>query len=220
MMSRLAGSLDQPMAERTPDWKNLPTGLVEDIAGQLLNFDVAEHLRFRAVCKPWRDCTDNPRTGNGMDARFRPRNWIVLCHCSTPSCRTLVNVATGGRANVEFLELATHHQLGTADGLLVLANRRSNHVSLLNPLTGAFSWIPPLTIDLDRAVNVPPICGSSSFSSSWPPLKPSVINGAGIDDSTSPSTLVLCLRSSAPSPATITGCTGASPSSAPPARLY
>ncbi|KAM0846037.1 hypothetical protein ACQ4PT_055934 [Festuca glaucescens] len=190
---------NQPVAKRTRaaskwrDWKNLPTDLVEDIADRLLNFDVAEYLRFRAACKPWRDCTDNPHMGDGMDARFRPRNWIVLNRCGARTGRTLVNIATGARANIDFHELITHHQLGNADGLLVLANKATDHISLLNPLTGAFSWFPPLRID--RAVNMPSmICSSSFFSSSRPPLDPSKINGAGIDDSTSPRTLVLCLR--------------------------
>ncbi|KAK1692036.1 hypothetical protein QYE76_008733 [Lolium multiflorum] len=189
----------QPVAKRTRaatkwrEWKNLPTDLVEDIAGRLLNFDVAEYLCFRATCKPWRDCTDNPRMGDGMDARFRPRNWIVLNRCGARTGRTLVNIATGARTSIDFHELFTHHQLGTADGLLVLANKATDHICLLNPLTRAFGGFPPLRID--RAVNMSSmICGSSSSSSSRPPLDPSKINGAGIDDSTSPRTLVLCLR--------------------------
>uniref|UniRef100_A0ACD5ZSB9 Uncharacterized protein n=1 Tax=Avena sativa TaxID=4498 RepID=A0ACD5ZSB9_AVESA len=136
MTSRLARGLDQPVAKRTRaatkwrDWKNLPTDLVKDISGRLLTFDVAEYLRFRAKCKPWRDCTDNPRTGDGMDTPFRPRDWIVLYRCSDPSGRTLVNVVTSARAYVNFPELATHDQLGTSDGLLVLVNKGGNDVSL------------------------------------------------------------------------------------------
>uniref|UniRef100_A0ACD5Y8D3 Uncharacterized protein n=1 Tax=Avena sativa TaxID=4498 RepID=A0ACD5Y8D3_AVESA len=175
------------------DWKNLPTDLIEDIAGRLLTFDVAEYLRFRAACKPWRACTNNPRMGDGMHARFRPRDWIVLNRCGKgcSSRRTLVNVATGARANVHFPELATHHQLGTADGLLVLAHKSTNDVSLLNPLTGALNGFPSLSIDQympSRYAHEP-----SSFPVTWFPVA-SAISGAGIDDSTSPRTLVLCLR--------------------------
>uniref|UniRef100_A0ACD5ZMW6 Uncharacterized protein n=3 Tax=Avena sativa TaxID=4498 RepID=A0ACD5ZMW6_AVESA len=198
MTPQLARGLDQPVAKRTRaatkwrDWKNLPTDLVEDISGRLLTFDVADYLRFRATCKPWRDCTDNPRTGDGMDTRFRPRDWIVLYRCSDPSGRTLVNVATGARAYINLPELATHDQLGIADGLLVLVNKGGNDVSLLNPLTGALIRFPPLTID--AAVNLPSLFGPSSFPTEWLPVDPTAIIGAGIDDSTSPSTLVLCLR--------------------------
>ncbi|KAK1606291.1 hypothetical protein QYE76_029964 [Lolium multiflorum] len=168
------------------DWKNLPTDLVMDIADRLLTLDVAEYLRFRAACKPWRDCTDNPRAGDGMDARFRPRDWIVLYRCGHPSGRTLVNVATGARANVDFPELATKHQLGTADGLLVLLHEGGNDVSVLNPLTGALIRFPPLTVD--------PADHPSCLLTLWPRVDPRGITGAGIDDSTSPCTLLLCLR--------------------------
>uniref|UniRef100_A0ACD5YAZ0 Uncharacterized protein n=1 Tax=Avena sativa TaxID=4498 RepID=A0ACD5YAZ0_AVESA len=198
MTSQPARGLDQPVAKRTcaamkwRDWKNLPTDLVEDIAGRLLTFDVTEYLRLCSACKPWRDCTDNPRMGDEMDARFRPHDWIILYRCNDPSGRTLVNIATGARAYVNFPELATHHQLGTADGLLVLVNKGGNDVSLLNPLTGALIQFPPLTID--AAVNLPSLYDPSSFPTGWLPVDPTAITGASIDDSTSPSTLVLCLR--------------------------
>ena len=40
------------------DWANLlPLDLVEEISGRLLSIDVAEYLRFRAVCKRWRRIT-------------------------------------------------------------------------------------------------------------------------------------------------------------------
>uniref|UniRef100_A0ACD5YBG2 Uncharacterized protein n=1 Tax=Avena sativa TaxID=4498 RepID=A0ACD5YBG2_AVESA len=198
MTSQPARGLDQPVANRTRaatkwrDWKNLPTDLVEDIAGRLLTFDVAEYLRFWAACKPWRDCTDNPRMCDEMDARFRPRDWIVLYRYDDPSGRTLVNITTGARAYVDFPELATHHQLGTAEGLLVLVNKGGNDTSLLNPLTGALIRFPSLTIN--AAVNLPSVYDSSSFPTGWRPVDPTAITGASIDDSTSPSTLVLCLR--------------------------
>ncbi|KAM0835161.1 hypothetical protein ACQ4PT_063112 [Festuca glaucescens] len=153
----------------------------------MLTFDVAEYLRLHAACKLWRDCADNPRAGNGMDARFRPRDWITLYRCGDPSGRTLVNVATGARADVDFPELAINHQLGTtADGLLVLVHEGGNDVSLLNPLTGALIRFPPLTVD--RA-DYP-----SSFPTGWLRVDPNAITGAGIDDWTSPCTLMLCLR--------------------------
>uniref|UniRef100_A0ACD6AJG8 Uncharacterized protein n=2 Tax=Avena sativa TaxID=4498 RepID=A0ACD6AJG8_AVESA len=130
--------------------------------------------------------------GDGMDTRFRPRDWIVLYRCSDPSGRTLVNVVTSARAYVNFPELATHDQLGTSDGLLVLVNKGGNDVSLLNPLTGALIRFPPLIID--AAVNLPSHYGPSSFLTDWLPVDATAIIGAGIDDSTSPSMLVLCLR--------------------------
>jgi hypothetical protein len=163
-----------------------------DIAGRLLTFDIAEYLCFRAACKPWRDCTYNPRAGHGMDARFRPRDWIVLYRCGAPSGRTIVNLATGARANVDFPELVTRHQLGTADGLLVLVHKGGNNISLLNPLTRALIEFPPLTIV--RPINLPSIYNTPSLPIAFLPVDPTAIISVGIDDSTSPCTLVLCLR--------------------------
>ena len=104
------------------DWAKLCTDLVEEISNRLLTFDIADYIRFRATCKPWRDFTDDPRTCDAMDIRFRPRNWITLAHCASPSRRTLLNVTTGARTNIDFPDLATQHYLGTADGLLVLGH--------------------------------------------------------------------------------------------------
>jgi hypothetical protein len=179
-------------ATKWRDWKNLPTDIAMDIAGRLLTFDVAEYLRFRATCKPWRDCTYNPRTGDGMDSRFRPRDWIMLYRCGAPSGRTIMNIATGARANVDFPELVTKHQLGTADGLVVLVQMGGKDVSLFNPLTRALIRFPPFTIACD-VINLPLVCNSSSFPMEWLSVDPTTITGAGIDDSMSPSTLVLCL---------------------------
>jgi hypothetical protein len=172
---------------RWRDWKNLTTDLVKDIAGRLLTFDIAEYLRFRAACKPWRDCTANPREGDEMDARFRPRDWIMLHRCGAPSARTIVNLATGARANVNFPELEDYHQLCTADGLLVLLLKGGNQVSLFNPLTRALIQFPPLIV-------VQPVNDPSVFPTEWVRVNPTAIIGAGIDDSTSPCTLVLCLQ--------------------------
>jgi hypothetical protein len=160
-------------------------------AGRLLTFDVAEYLRFRATCKPWRDCTYNPRTSDGMDSRFCPRDWIMLYRCGAPSGHTVMNVTTRARANVDFPELVTKHQLGTADGLVVLIQMGGNDVSVFNPLTCALIRFPPLTIVW--AMNLPLVCNSSFFPTEWLSVDPTTITGAGINDSTSPSTLVLCL---------------------------
>ncbi|CAO2183214.1 unnamed protein product [Urochloa humidicola] len=183
------------------DWTSLEAGIVEDIAGRLLSLDVVEYLRFRAVCKPWRVCTAYPRSRGGLDSRFRPRNWIAMSHCTSPSRRTLLNVATGARLKVDFPELSTHHHFGSAEGLLVLCDKTSNAIRLLNPLTGVLIEFPAIS-DV-RALTVPSGAyfavfrvnynlelGSTKVNVPTPP----VIKGAGIDDSTCPPTLVLCLR--------------------------
>lgn len=185
------------------DWANLGTELIEDITGRLLALDLTEYIRFRAACKPWRDCTDDPRARCGMDSHFRPRDWIALPHCASPSRRVLLNVATGARADVDFPELNTHHHFGAADGLLVLCHKATNAVRLLNPLTGMLTEFPAITNV--RAVEPPHSAVLRALRSSEPDtilldaLKihvpdPSAIDGVGIDDSTSPPTLLLCLR--------------------------
>jgi hypothetical protein len=68
-----------------------------------------------------------------------------------------------------------------------------NDVSLFNPLTRALIRFPPLTIAWD-VINLPLVCNSSSSPTEWLSIDPTTVTAAGIDDSTSPSTLVLCLR--------------------------
>jgi hypothetical protein len=65
-----------------------------DIAGRLLSVDVSEYLCFRSACKPWREYTEEPRSCHGgLDRHFRPRNWIAVSHCTSPSRRSLVNAS-------------------------------------------------------------------------------------------------------------------------------
>ncbi|XP_062203461.1 uncharacterized protein LOC133905715 [Phragmites australis] len=176
------------------DWPNLMPELVEDIAGRLLSLDVAEFLRFRAACKRWRQGTVDPvGAGDGLDRRFRPRDWIVLSHCAAgTTCRRLLNLATAARTDVDLPALSTHHHLGSADGLLVLCDRATETVRLLNPLTGALTDFPAITawVSLEpRPASTFPLTSLCSDI-----VDPSAIDGAGIDDSTSPPTLFLCLR--------------------------
>ncbi|OEL26601.1 hypothetical protein BAE44_0012381, partial [Dichanthelium oligosanthes] len=192
----------------------LQSELIEEIAGRLLSVDVIEYLRLRSACKPWRKCTDDPRScGGGLDRHFRPRHWIAVSHCASPSRCRLVNVSNGARAEVDNPELSTHHCFGVADGLLVLCHKATSAVRLLNPLTGAVTNFPTIT-DV-RATALPPCAPlraiKAFYYSSKPRTEedtcvitdalkvdipdPSAINGAGIDDdSTSSPTLVLALR--------------------------
>uniref|UniRef100_K3XRB2 KIB1-4 beta-propeller domain-containing protein n=1 Tax=Setaria italica TaxID=4555 RepID=K3XRB2_SETIT len=147
----------------------------------------------------WRVCTADPRAEGGLDSRFRPRNWIAMSHCAPPSRRTLLNVATG--AHVDFPELSTRRHFGSAEGRLVLCDKTSNAIGLLNPLTGVLVEFPAIS-DV-RALTVPSgaylITFRASYNLELDSTKvnvpnPPVIKGAGINDSTFPSTLVLCLR--------------------------
>jgi hypothetical protein len=183
--------------EEWRDWANLLPDLVEDISGRLLSLDVAEYLRFRAVCKPWRKLTDDPHGAQvNLDSRFRPRGWVVLTiTADARPRRRLLNLATGSSLGVDLPALSTHCHMCAADGLLVLFHRATKVIRLLHPLSNTIIDFPPI---------------SSMVAAVPPPSKPEyllvvsedpygmyfmhAINGAGFDDSTSPPTLVLCLR--------------------------
>ncbi|XP_062202773.1 uncharacterized protein LOC133905081 [Phragmites australis] len=175
-------------------WANLVPDLVEEIAGRLLALDVAEYLRFRAVCKPWRDLTDDPRARGALDSRFRPRNWMVLSIIPDAGPRRrLLNLATAASIGVHLPALSTHCHLCVADGLLVLFHRATKAIRLLDPLSNAVTDLPTISCIVPG--------GSPSVPDRLPAvfrdprgISTGVIDGAGFDDSTSPPTLLLCLR--------------------------
>ena len=126
---------------------------------------MAEYLRLRAACKPWRACTDDPRAHSGLDSRFRPRDWIATLHCAPPSRCTLVNVVTGARVDADLSELYTHHHLGSAEGLLVLCDKATAAIRLLNPLTEypAISDVQALVAPFEARITWPLQLGSRKF---------------------------------------------------------
>ncbi|XP_066328042.1 uncharacterized protein [Miscanthus floridulus] len=125
---------------RRRDWAKLPRDLAAEIAGRLLGIDLTEYIRFRAVCKPWRWSTDDPRL---LNSRFFPRNWVMLSNYGEDDTRRrLLNVATGASIVDDFPELSGHHPLGYAEGLLVLLNTATSGIRLFNPLTRAVTDLP------------------------------------------------------------------------------
>ncbi|KAI5008873.1 hypothetical protein ZWY2020_009921 [Hordeum vulgare] len=189
----LAGSLrccggDHPLRkhghdEEWRDWPNLPTVLLDDIVGRLLLYDVAEYIRLRAACKEWRNCTDDPRMGGGLDCRFRPRRWIMLSNRTKGDGRRFLNLSTGASACVNLPELSRHHLETSTEGLLLLRGKASHTVRLFNPLNRAFTNLPPITPDLGRAYIV------------WTGLLESSerLIYAGISEETSPASVVLLM---------------------------
>lgn len=178
------------------DWANLTSDLVEDIAGRLLSHDVAEYYRFRAVCRPWRDHTADLRARGPLDRRFRPRNWVVLTISPDAGPRRLVlNIATAASLSVNLPALTTHCHLCAVDGLLVLFHRTTKAICLLDPLSNAVTEFPAISTS-SIVVNVPPTLAHhfSMFFRDPDSVDGHSVNGACLDESTSPPTLVLCLR--------------------------
>jgi hypothetical protein len=127
--------------------------LIDDIAGRLLRYDFAKYVRLRAACKEWRNCTAGLPEGGDLDSRFRPRRWIMLSNRTDGDGRFL-NLSTGACARVDLPELSAHHLETTADGLLLLRDKASHAVRLLNPLTRVLTDLPPITVDLGSAYTI------------------------------------------------------------------
>ncbi|KAL6896618.1 hypothetical protein ACP4OV_007190 [Aristida adscensionis] len=143
-------SSDAGDRDNLSNWANLPSDLAQTISA-LLSDDVADFMRFRAVCGPWRRCTADPKEQEPSDRRFHPRRWIMLPPSSprggAAAGREFLNVRTAERVRMDLPLLAGHDVAGgpAPEGLLVLQDRRSREVRLLNPLTGLVADLPPVT---------------------------------------------------------------------------
>ncbi|KAM0856039.1 hypothetical protein ACQ4PT_049374 [Festuca glaucescens] len=118
------------------------------IADRVLACDVADYVRFRAVCRSWRRCSADPRAHGGLDWRFHPRRWVMLREeLAVPDRRSFLNTSTGDCVQVDISELRDHLLLAvTPEGLLVLVHKPQRAtVRLLNPLTRHLTELPPLT---------------------------------------------------------------------------
>uniref|UniRef100_A0ACD5XVR2 Uncharacterized protein n=1 Tax=Avena sativa TaxID=4498 RepID=A0ACD5XVR2_AVESA len=128
------------------DWANLTAGPAGLIAEKLLEDDVADYLRFRAVCSPWRRCTESLHSGKMDSGRFHPRRWIMVpeVFAGRAGRRDFLNVSTGERVRVDIPELRDRVVVGlTSDGLLVLqCGKGTGELCLLNPLTRQLTALP------------------------------------------------------------------------------
>ncbi|KAF2928911.1 hypothetical protein DAI22_05g018200 [Oryza sativa Japonica Group] len=157
-----------------------------DLHQWLLGYDVAEYLRFRAVCKAWRECTPHPRE---LDSRFRPRRWILLSSTSGDMRCRFLNIATGACIQVDLPEeLAAGGQIQIecrTEGLLVLRDKVTDAIRLLNPLTKAVTDLPPITAAMANVIPEKRVHAEIPWS---------LIAYAGISDETSPPTVAIFLR--------------------------
>ncbi|XP_048546911.1 uncharacterized protein LOC125525955 [Triticum urartu] len=158
----------------TRDWTDLgdePAGL---IAERLLADDVADYICFRAVCRPWRLCCTDPRAHGILDRRFHPRQWIMLRETGDSPRRRCLNVHTGCSRWAYLPELDGHDVFGpTTEGLLVLLDRATCVVGLLNPVTRQTADLPPATTVMTETERL----AGASVRSDW--LQ---VSGAGLAD--------------------------------------
>lgn len=176
---------------------------------------MSEYLRFRAVCKPWRELTEDPRARDVLDTRFRPHGWFTLLkQGEPPSGRRLLNTFTMARVRLDLEIFCTSHLVSVVDGLLVMCDKASNTVRLLHPFTGMLAEFPDITnvrsyggaepnarLGMDAFKAHFPGLGADpnaylttdDYKSGYPATK-TVMDFASIDDSTSPPTLHLCVQ--------------------------
>ncbi|CAO1944738.1 unnamed protein product [Urochloa humidicola] len=140
----------------TTDWANLGDGPAGHIAELVLARDVADYVRFRAVCRPWRRCSLDPRLQGCLDSRFHPRQWIMLDKAlAGPRLRRFLNVSSGECIRMDLPALEEHTLLSlTPEGLLLLLHEGSLAVRLLNPLTQQVTDLPPLTALLTTELQI------------------------------------------------------------------
>ncbi|KAF0912700.1 hypothetical protein E2562_018950 [Oryza meyeriana var. granulata] len=139
---------------RRRDWSNLADGPAGLIAERVLADDVADYVRFRAVCTAWRRCAADPRKQSSLDSRFHPRRWFMLrenLQRAAPHRRRFMNVATGQCVVMDLPEIKGQCSFGpTAEGLLVLVDNHTLVVRLLNPFTRQLTELPSLAALLSR----------------------------------------------------------------------
>ena len=99
------------------------------------------------MCRPWRQCSADPRAHGVLGRRFHPRRWIMLQEkVGDPDRCRLLNVSTGQCVRAHLPKLRGHDVCSpTVEGLVVLRNRSTYAVRLLNPLTCQVADLPPAT---------------------------------------------------------------------------
>ena len=137
-----------PYSKSERDWANLGAGPAGLIAELVLEKDVADYVRFRAVCTAWRRCSPDPRSQRCFgDSRYHPRQWTMLDKAAAPHrCRRFLNLTTGECIRMDLPELEEHNLLAlTPEGLILLLDEPTSVVRLLNPLTRQLTDLPPVT---------------------------------------------------------------------------
>jgi hypothetical protein len=132
---------------------SLPGDLLLLIAWRVLAGDFLDYIRFRAVCRPWRDGTVSPHGRSLVDPRFHPRRWLMFPegHGLHPGHNKLrghlrfLNLDIGIYVHVKLPHFNNHCIIDSVDGLLLLQRDHDSAVLLLHPFTGDLAELPSLS---------------------------------------------------------------------------
>ncbi|KAM0887444.1 hypothetical protein ACQ4PT_029022 [Festuca glaucescens] len=133
-------------------WASLNEDLLRLIGWRVLAGDLLDYVRFRAVCPYWRSSTMCPRGRGINDARFHPRQWMMLPeghglypgHSKLRKYIRFINLSTGSIVRSKLPIFSDHCVLDSTEGILVLQRDRDTAVLLLHPFTGDTAELPPL----------------------------------------------------------------------------
>nr|TKW11325.1 hypothetical protein SEVIR_6G226200v2 [Setaria viridis] len=151
------GATATPVADR---WASLPGDLVRLVASRVLDGDLLDYVRFRAVCTGWRSGAASPRGRGVIDPRFHPRRWMMLpeghgLRPGHPDLRGYIrflNLDTGTLVRAHLPHFSDHCAVDSVDGLLLLLREEDSAVRLLHPFTGDIAELPPLATLLPQVV--------------------------------------------------------------------
>ncbi|KAK1645501.1 hypothetical protein QYE76_063306 [Lolium multiflorum] len=132
---------------------SLPGDLLLLIAWRVLAGEFLDYIRFRAVCRPWRDGTVSPHGRSLVDPRFHPRRWLMFPegHGLHPGHNKLrghlrfLNLDIGTYVHVKLPHFNNHCIIDSVDGLLLLQRDHDSAVRLLHPFTGDLAELPSLS---------------------------------------------------------------------------
>ncbi|CAM0901551.1 unnamed protein product [Alopecurus aequalis] len=153
-----AASVIVDSAADVPPWISLHEDIVGLLGWWVLAVDLVDYIRFRAVCKHWRYSTVCPRGRGIADARFHPRQWMLLPEGHRPQhergrdngATHFLNLSTGAYVSPRLPRLWENGVLASVEGLLLVHRRGGTTMKILHPFTGDVADLPPLTTLLTK----------------------------------------------------------------------
>ncbi|GJM98820.1 hypothetical protein PR202_ga15861 [Eleusine coracana subsp. coracana] len=119
------------------DWASLVPELMDLVAARVLAADVVDYMALRAVCTRWRASSPSPRDPTLRDPRLHPRGWVALCDGNgvrpADACEVaFLHTATVRCLRARLQELRGHRIVGFTDGLLILLDKATTAVRVLD----------------------------------------------------------------------------------------